>query len=43
MDNTNRDDVIDLGIASVETLGIGSQKDDVGGTLRDSSAGILAE
>jgi hypothetical protein len=43
MDNTNHDDVIDLGIASVETLGVGEQADDPGGTHLISPAGILAE
>lgn len=43
MDKTTHDDVIDLGIASVETLGLGSQSDDPGGTRMDNAAGILAE
>jgi hypothetical protein len=43
MDNTTHDDVIDLGIASVETLGVGSQAEDPGGTHLINSMGILAE
>jgi len=43
MDNTTHDDVIDLGIASVETLGQGQVAEDPGGSQLIGSAGILAE
>jgi hypothetical protein len=43
MDNTTHDDVIDLGIASVETLGNGTLANDSSGNQQDFSAGILAE
>lgn len=43
MDNTTHDDVIDLGIASVETLGGGNQADDSGGNQMNYIAGILAD
>jgi EAL domain-containing protein (putative c-di-GMP-specific phosphodiesterase class I) len=43
MDNTTHDDVIDLGIASVETLGTGMALDDFGGGQQNNIAGMLAE
>jgi len=43
MDNTTHDDVIDLGIASVETLGGGQLADDFGGSQQNHILGKLVD